>query len=680
MLFKVSLKNIQKSFKDYAIYFFTLILGVSIFYVFNAMESQTVLLDVSSSTQEIIKLMNTMLSGVSIFVSFILGFLIIYASQFLMKRRKKEFGIYMTLGMGKGKISKILLLETLLIGILSLGFGIFIGVGLSQLMSLLVASLFEADMSSYTFVFSFSAMVKTILYFGIMYILVMIFNTFSVGKCKLIDLLYSGKKNEKVKFKNPWVCTIIFVISCCILGYAYYSVTIDFMHLTDEKIPFILMLGAVGTFLLFWSLSGLIIKICMSTKKMYYKNINSFTIRQISSKINTTVFSMTVISLLLFLTIVVFGSALSLKNSVTQNLKDLTPIDFEASKNWNVSGNYYKRPYTPEEIEDSKISARESLEKYLDVSSTFQDILEVNMYKSDITLATILGPAKEKIKKKFPYLNIDNPEDLMRLSDYNKVAAMFGNEQYTLESNEYVMISDFDSLVDIRNDALKQIPKIMIGRELSPKYDECKDGFVIMSANHVNFGIIVVPDDVINVAMKSENYFLANYKASTSDEKKAVEKRIESISIDEMKSVLEMTTKLSVYESTMGLGAMVTFIGLYLGIIFLLSSAAILALKELSESTDNKERYMVLRRIGVDEKVLKKSLFRQIAVFFFFPLFIACIHSVFGIIFANHILETVGNVKILSSILLTATFLIVIYGGYFLITYICSKNIICEKE
>ena len=146
MLYKLSLKNIQKSFKDYAIYFFTLILGVAIFYVFNAIDSQTVMLDVTSSTQEIIKLMTNMLSGVSVFVSFVLGFLIIYASRFLMKRRNKEFGIYLTLGMSKRKISMILFFETLFIGIISLVIGLGIGVILSQFMSLLVANMFEANL------------------------------------------------------------------------------------------------------------------------------------------------------------------------------------------------------------------------------------------------------------------------------------------------------------------------------------------------------------------------------------------------------------------------------------------------------------------------------------------------------------------------------------------------------
>ncbi|MCI6021931.1 MAG: FtsX-like permease family protein, partial [[Bacteroides] pectinophilus] len=203
MLFKISIKNIRKSFKDYAIYFFTLILGVAVFYVFNAIDSQTVMLKVNSSVYEIIKLMTDILSGVSVFVSFILGFLIIYASRFLIKRRNKEFGIYMILGMGKRKISLILFFETMLIGAVSLAAGIVLGTAASQFMSVIVANMFDADMTGFRFIFSSEACVKTIVYFAIMYVLVMLFNTFSISKCRLIDLLNAGKKNEKITMKNP---------------------------------------------------------------------------------------------------------------------------------------------------------------------------------------------------------------------------------------------------------------------------------------------------------------------------------------------------------------------------------------------------------------------------------------------------------------------------------------------
>ena len=257
MLFKLSLKNIKKSIKDYAIYFFTLILGVAIFYVFNAIDSQTAMLDISSRIDEILKLLVNLLSGVSVFVSFILAFLIIYANKFLMKRRNKEFAIYLTLGMSKRKISLILFFETLFIGILSLTIGIGIGFFLSQLMSILVANMFEANLTKFTFVFSKSACIKTLVYFGIMYLIVMIFNTINISKCKLIDLLYSNKKSEKVKLKNPLICILVFVVASITLGYAYYRANIYMKN--DFSILVLIAMGAISTFLIFWSLSGLIL-------------------------------------------------------------------------------------------------------------------------------------------------------------------------------------------------------------------------------------------------------------------------------------------------------------------------------------------------------------------------------------------------------------------------------------
>ena len=686
MLFKLSLKNIRKSFKDYAIYFFTLILGVAIFYVFNAIDSQTVLLNVTSSTREIIDLMVNMLSAVSVFVSFILGFLIIYASRFLMKRRNKEFGIYLTLGMSKGKISKILLLETLIIGIISLVIGLVVGVGASQLMSVLVANSFEADLTEFTFVFSNSAMIKTIIYFGIMYLLVMIFNVINVGRCKLIDLIYANKKNEEVKMKNPVVCTIVFIISVCALGYAYYLVTAGVDTLTGANDIFIpIILGCVSTFFIFWSLSGLILKIVMSFKNLYYKGLNSFVLRQISSKVNTMVFSMTVICLMLFVTICVFSSSLSIKNSMTANLVELAPVDVELSKTRNISEEYaYETGYSEVLRQDSFRSIEESLNLVdFDVNHYFKDITTVYTYVSDdFTFEDTLGSAASTIKSEYPIFTYHAPEEIMKLSDYNKVARLYGNTEYALNSNEYMIIADFESTMEMRNEALKTNPSINVfGVTLMPKYDECQDGFVRISNSHINTGIIVVPDSIVDESYLEREILLANYKADSEEGKQAIEDTLMAIENHPNSGNITMnaSTKISIYEASVGLGAMVTFIGLYLGIIFLISSAAILALKELSESTDNKERYQMLRKIGTDEGMINRALFKQIAIFFSVPLILAIIHSIFGIEFCKYILMTFGEEEMTKSITMTAIFLIIIYGGYFLITYYCSKNIIKDK-
>ena len=682
MLFKLSIKNIARSIKDYAIYFFTLILGVAIFYIFNAIESQTVMMNVSSSTYEIIDLMNSMLSGVSVFVAFILGFLIIYANRFLMKRRNKEFGIYLTLGMSKRKVSLILFFETLIVGCISLVIGLVLGTALSQVMSLLVANMFEAKMTEFEFVFSTSACIKTLIYFSIMYILVMIFNTYNVSRCRLIDLLNANKKSEKIKMKNPWLCVIIFIISVCVLGYAYFCVTAGVTDMqTADKILIPIALGAVSTFFIFWSLSGLLLKIFMSMKNVYYKGLNSFILRQFSSKINTTVFSMTIICLMLFFTICILSSAISIRNSMTSNLEQMAPVDIQLNKKMDLPVN---SGYSEAVIEDSKISVSETLDRLgFDTDKYFKDVLEFDIYASnDILVRDTLGDYYTEVSKQFPYLAYDAAESFIKVSDYNKVAKLYGLDQIHLDSNEYVIIADFDSWIDIRNQSLeKGTPINLNGFTLTPKYDECKDGFIYMASNHINTGIFIVPDEVLEGVSRESELLVANYKANTDEERQEIEDMIVATgnSAYASNTDIEASTKLSLYEGSIGLGAMITFIGLYLGIVFLIASAAILALKELSESTDNKERFRMLRKIGTDEKMLNRALFRQIGIFFIFPLVLAVIHSIFGIKFCTYILETFGKGELVKSIIMTAGIIVFIYGGYFLITYFASKNIIKER-
>ena len=689
MLCKLSIKNIKKSMKDYAIYFFTLILGVAIFYVFNALGSQTVMLDVSSSAEELIELMMTMLSGVSVFVSFILGFLIIYASRFLIKRRNKEFGIYLTLGMSKRKISMILFFETLFIGIISLAVGLGIGIILSQLMSLVVANMFEANLTKFAFVFSKASCIKTIIYFGIMYLLVMIFNTYSVSKCKLIDLLNGAKKSEKIKLKNPILCIIIFIISCLVLGKAYHMVTVEFLTLQDVKdILKPIVMGAVSTFFIFWSLSGLILRIAMSIKKFYYKGLNSFTLRQFSSKINTTVFSTTIICLMLFITICLLSACLTMKNSMNANIRELAPADFEFTINMNMD-KYYDSfrnyGYNDNQIKNSHYTALEMFDVFnYDITKDIKEYIEINTYATpDLTMNQTLGSKLVEVRTSFPFLKYDTKESIMKISDYNKVARFYGNEEYSLKDDEYMIVADFKSMVEIRDIALKNGEQInLFGHTLKPKYDSCRDGFLEMSSNHINTGIILVPDNVIDENYLIKNHLIGNYIATDKEEIIKIEDNINKLAKNPKANDYLLpsgSTKLSIKEATTGLSAMVTFIGLYLGVIFLISSAAILGLKELSESSDNKQRFRMLRKIGTDEKMINKALFRQIAVFFMLPLILALIHSVFGIMFAMKILEVFGNEQLLPSIIMTAIFIVVIYGGYFLITYYCSKNIIKER-
>jgi len=689
MLFKLSLKNIKKSFKDYAIYFLTLILGVAIFYVFNALDSQQALLQVSASTKSIMKLMVTVLSGVSVGVAFILGFLIIYANNFLIKRRKKEFAIYMTLGMGKSEVSRILLAETVLIGCISLGVGLLTGVFASQFMSVLVAKMFEADMTAYVFSFSKSALVKTGIYFGIMYLIVILFNTVMLSRYQLIDLFHAKRKVEKSRLKNSCFAVFVFLLAVLFLSYAYYSVTLDFNNLSRSKTMLMIGIGCVTTYFIFWSLSGFLLKLVQRAKGVYLRGLNTFILRQFNSNINTSVFSMTIICLLFFVTICVLSSGLSVTSTLKNELKTLTPVDVNLYK----SMDWPTEEDTPNQAADSRLSVAEVLDRLgIDKSIFKDDYFEVTIYTdSDYTIEKFLGPVRATAEEMFPSMDFEWTEEIMGISEYNAVADKYGLPVFELEEGKYIELCDYSDIMKLRDLALARGTAIEIGNyALTPQYPNCQEGFVYISNLHINSGITLVPDEVIEAELghalqREENLFIADYAAETKEGKAQAEEIMLNIDSTRMAQAgltcdLDGNTKINIYESSIGLAAIATFIAIYLGIVFLIAGAAMLALKELSESADNKERYQILDKIGVDRRMQNHALLWQMGIFFGFPMLLAIIHSVFGIQFAQNVLAVMFNKEdMIGMILITAAILVLVYGVYFMATYAGCKRIIEDR-
>ena len=698
MLFKLSIRNMKKSFKDYAIYFLTLVLGVAIFYMFNSLDSQQAMLEVSQSTRQMIQLMIQLLGMISVFIAIVLGFLIVYANNFLVNRRKREFGIYMTLGMGRRQISAIILFETILVGILSLVVGIFIGVFASQFMSILVAKLFEADMTEFTFVFSKDACIKTCIYFAVMYLAVIIFNTLTISRYKLINLLTAVRKNEKVKIKNPIISILVFLASSVLLGFAYYLVTGGVYELqTDEELLKPILMGIVGTIGIFWSLSGFILRIIQARKSIYLKGTNMFVLRQLNNKVNTNIVSMTVICLMLFMTISVLSSSLSIKSALDSQLDRFTPVDVNLYKTAYLPESYVssysgKTIYNSEEqIEDSRRPVSYTLETNGYDMNNLKDIVEIPIYAlPEWTLADSLGDYYEATKSQYSMLAYDMSESLIKISDYNKIAELYGEEQYTLNDDEYIVLCNYDQMTNIRNQTLGTNSDIEInGKTYHSKYKECKDGFVFIATTEINAGIILVPDNFEVKDADTEQYFLAaNYNAETEEGKQEIENTLIGSgdteffeNVEEKGIELDGSSKISITESSKGLATIIIFIAIYLGIVFLIASSAILALKQLTESSDNKQRYTILRKIGCDEKMINQALFRQIFIFFMMPLLLAMIHSIFGIKFILSMLEVLASPdELLPSVIVTAVIIGAIYGVYFLATYFGSKNIIKEED
>lgn len=676
MLFKLSLSNVRRSMRDYAIYFFTLMIGVSVFYVFNAIGGQAAALRMSDSQYEMIQVLDTVISGTSVFVAGVLGLLIVYASRFLMKRRSREFALYMTLGMSKRKISAILLIETVIIGIGSLFIGLLIGIGISQLMSAVVANMFEVDMNSYKFTVSGGAIVKTIVYFAVIYLVAMAFNSFVVTRMKLINLMQSGKRSEQIKLKSPVLCVIVFIAAAVILGLCYYQVGWNSRNITRTAAIANIAAGSAATFLVFWSVSGMLLRVFMLMKNTYHKNLNAFTFRQLSSKVNTMVFSMTVICIMLFVTICTLSSAFSIRNSMNNNLDELCPVDCEIVLSYDT-----EKPMQYADIQEMYTA------NGYDITEDFSDYVNFTDYgDTGFTFKDSLGEYYDEVARQYSFLIYDAPEQIVKLSDYNALMELYGRKTYTLADDEYILFCNFTTMKNIRNKGLKtDSTHTIFGHTLDSKYPTCQDGFIDISTEHINAGLFVVPDSVVDEGAAHEEYFIGEYASkdkeaaeeTVSDKFDAVQRAAAGSSDNESNITgIFTTTKLEIKEAAVGLGAIVAFLGLYIGLVFLIACGAILALKELSDSVDSIGRYEMLRKIGADENDISRSLFRQTGIFFLLPLIVAAIHSVFGMKYLIFFLEVFGTENIGSSVGLTLSTLLLIYGGYFLVTYFSSKSII----
>ena len=469
MLFKLSVKNFKKSIKDYSIYFFTLILGVAVFYMFNAIGTQAAMMEVSKTKEDIIATMNGVLSGMSILVALILGYLIVYASHFMMRKRKNEFGIYMTLGMSRWKISKILFWETFIIGVISLMVGLVVGIGLSQFMSLLVANLFEANMEQFMFVISWNAILRCIVYFSVIYVAAIIFYFITIRKAKLIDLLTANKKQEKNQLKNPLVCLIIFLAAVGMLGYAYYNVTVGAEDLqTQGDVLIQILLGIVGTVLIFWSMAGMLVQVVKKIPHFYRRKLNSFVLGEILNKINTTVISGSIICLLLFLTICVLSAAFTLKGYKDGIMESLAPASISLYKDMRDGYSVF------DVLEEQKID-----------ENSFKEVVNVSTFeKETVTNASILDKIVD-FGDTFNKARIP----LMRVSDYNKVAQIYHFSEYSLEEDEFILLADYENMVVQWNKGLKENPQIQIdGNLYHPKYFSCQTGFLTMSYSPMNMG------------------------------------------------------------------------------------------------------------------------------------------------------------------------------------------------
>lgn len=655
---KLAFKNVGKSIRDYAIYFLTLALGVCIFYVFNSMDSQALLAGLSMAQGGVLEMLVTAIDATSIFVSAILAFLIVYANKFLMRRRKKELGVYLILGMPKGKVSFILAMETLVIGLFALAMGLIAGILLSQGLSVLVASMFQVKLEMFRFVFSTAALLKTLLYFGAIFLIVMLLNVVHVSRCKLVTLLNAERTNEKAYSGKLWLSVIAFIASAGCLGYAYQQIIDNGLVLLNDQFNRAILFGVIGTLLFFFSLSGFLLKLIKSNKALYHRGLNSFVFRQLNSKINTNFLSMTFVCLMLFFAIAVTATGSGLNYAITKTAMENAPYD--ATVSFDAVG--------------EQEAQAQMQENSFEIDRYFKESYLFSYRETGIKYTQYLEPAD------FPSTgtNISSRTfDAISVSQYNALMRLQGKKEIALGQGEYAVCAAAEKTRGAGQKLLDTGAVVQVGQErLKPGKAELQTVYLeTMTSNPVNL-ILILPDDAAAQIPEYRTYLAGNYQSGDKD---ALDLQLDT-DYEGVWPGMRIVTAGRVMMMQTGMKAMVLFVLLYLGIIFLIAASAVLALQQLSETADNASRYALLRKLGVDDDMARGAMRRQVALYFFIPLALALVHSAVAIYVVNKMVMEFRVQNSLPSILCSAGLLLVLYGIYYFATYQSCKGMIRERN
>lgn len=667
MYLKIVFKNVKKNVRDYGIYFLTLLISVSIFYAFNSIESQPAIRQMAYDGNGISKQMIALIGIVSKFVAVMLAFLIIYANNFLLKRRKKEMGIFMILGMSDKKISLLFVGETLIIGILALLVGLGMGAFLSQGISVIALKMFNFDLSSYKFVFSINALKESVICFGIIYLFVIIFNVRTIRKVKLIDMLTASRKNEEAIVKSKFLHALIILGAFCLYGLTFYFVREGSAFDPTKKQAEISILSLVlATAMVIYSGTYIVFSLLRKNKNWYYKNINTFLVRQLNSKIQSNFITMTVVTLLVTSTICVVLVGLGMADSMNQTARNATPFDVLILK--DEEGRNESVEQFEKELEDNGLSIDETLDDYIIYPVYFDENFKYSEIIND--------------SKKLAKIDENLPQSLVSIigiSDYNKAMKLQGKDTLENKENAYYVNSNYKGTNDLILEFIERQQDIEIGgRILTPACSEVYHNTYYMSAVGINDqGTIIVPDDVKQNLVCEAFVLVGNYKNDA--DISAFENEMIGLMADAVNSPIDYMTKNLILESYYSIFAIVSFVCSYIGIILLIICVAVLSLQQLTQTNDNVFRYQVLHKIGVDTKMCEEALFKQILTYFGVPLIVGIVYSSIAMPKLTTKLQAVLGMNIGNQILYIVSLLFVIYGSYFVLTFLSCKKIIKER-
>lgn len=726
MLCKLAWGNVRRAGRDYLVYLLTLTLGVTVFYAFNTVSMQVDIAGIKE--QGLSELMGSMLGYLTYFLAGVMAFLMVYANNFIMKRRKKEFGLYQVLGMGRGRVATIMALETVIVSVGAFVAGIVLGVGLSQLMTFFTASLFKTQIANFHFFFSVHAFNLTLACMLVMFVLTLLLNLRAVRRTKLIELMGAERRNESIKTRNPWIAIAIFVVGVVLVGMAYYRLLRDGFPLTatDSKLQEAMnqfgittAMVTVGTFALFWGLSGMLIKLLQSLRGVYWRGLNMFTVRQLAAKVNTVCFSMGVIAMLLFLAITSVTCGMSIANVMNENLERYNPVDVSQTYVYYTPDtlDYYKgyKGYVNPSEADRMVLADTTVDLYpawhgkgksagnndetgkkVNIDDVAGEHVQIDSYLSypfggsnpSVTPSEMCKIMGEKLPKAFGGSNADTMGLFVTpASQYNKLRQMMGEEPVHIGHDQYLLTCDMGGeLVDLYTKYMAGGHALTLGgHTLKPATDKSDEdtAAIANSAMGSNPGTVVVADELLsqlNLQPYSSS-LLVNYKQGmdTTEADESIKYTVlDNLLVDgkEPGSWGIFITRSEMYTQAAQMNGLISYLAIYIGFVLVVACAAILSIQQLSNVADGSRSYRVLAQIGCDDRQIRHSVMAQQAVFFLFPLAVGLAHSFVALKVIIELVSIFGNMSIGGTVGLTCAIFLAAYGGYFLVTYLMSTGMV----
>lgn len=723
MLCKLAWGNVRRAGRDYLVYLLTLTLGVTVFYAFNTISMQV---DIAGIDEEgLAQVMGSMLGYLTYFLAGVMAFLMVYANNFIMKRRKKEFGLYQVLGMGRGRVATIMALETVIVSVVAFVAGIVLGVGLSQLMTFFTASLFKTQIANFHFFFSVHAFNLTLACMLVMFVLTLLLNLRAVRRTKLIELMGAERRNESIKTRNPWIAIAIFAVGVVLVGVAYYRLLRDGFPLTatDSKLQEAMnqfgittAMVTVGTFALFWGLSGMLIKLLQSLRGVYWRGLNMFIVRQLAAKVNTVYFSMGVIAMLLFLAITSVTCGMSIANVMNENLERYTPADMSQTYVYYTPDtlDYYKEYVNPSEADrmvladttvdlypawhgkDKSADNNDETGKKVNIADVAGEHVQIDSYLSypfggsspSVSAGEMCKTMGEKLPKAF---GGSKPDEMglfvTPASQYNKLCQMMGEEPVSIGRDQYLLTCDMGGeLIDLYTKYMAGGHALTLGgHTLKPATDKSDEdtAAIANSAMGSNPGTVVVADELLsqlNLQPYSSS-LLVNYKQGmdTTEADESIEYTVlDNLLVDgkEPGSWGIFITRSEMYTQAAQMNGLISYLAIYIGFVLVVACAAILSIQQLSNVADGSRSYRVLAQIGCDDRQIRHSVMAQQAVFFLFPLAVGLAHSFVALKVIIELVSIFGNMSIGGTVGLTCAIFLAAYGGYFLVTYLMSTGMV----